>query len=137
MQEYYYDNTVLVDRQVTDQWNSLESPETKLHIMIKCHKTAKKIVLLWVMYSPWSSGIVKIWPSSPNGSTLKRLSFPVPCLVSWGFSWDCITVQLLPLSYPTSFLSLPDVLILRVLPKKLSTQNLYFPGRMYIYTSIL
>lgn len=45
MQEYYYDNTVLVDRQITDQWNSLESPETKLHIMIKCHKTAKKTCL--------------------------------------------------------------------------------------------
>ena len=45
MQEYYYDNTVLVDRQITDQWNRLESLETKLHIMIKFHKTGKKTCL--------------------------------------------------------------------------------------------
>ena len=44
MQEYYYDNTVLTDRQ-TEQWNRVESPETKLHIMAKCRKTAKKTCL--------------------------------------------------------------------------------------------
>lgn len=45
VQENYYDNTVLVDRQITDQWNRVESLETKLHIMTKCHKTAKNTCL--------------------------------------------------------------------------------------------